>query len=106
TGVSQLYRIHVDGTGEARVFQSPTAMRPYDWTSDGLLVFAGPPSFKLGVLPLTAGGMPREFDPSQVLASGSGQVSPNGRWIAYNSPPLNPGSQDRRRLFNVFVQSF
>ena len=106
TGVSQLYRIRVDGTGEERVLQSPTAINPYDWTSNGLLVFRSLPSYKLGVLPLTAGGVPREFDPSQRLASGSGQVSPSGHWIAYNSPRLNPETSDRRRLFNVFVQSF
>jgi serine/threonine protein kinase/Tol biopolymer transport system component len=104
-GVPQLYKMRVDGTGgEERVLKASTAMIPYSWAPDGLLVYQSRPAFKLGVLPLSNGGVPHLLDESRP-AQGAGQVSPNGRWLAYVAR-VGSETSDRRQLWDVFVQSF
>jgi len=104
----QLFRIHPDGTGETRVLQPSAAMVPNSWTPDGhLLVYQSRPSFKLGILPLSNGGVPKPFDGSR-FDEATGQVSPNGRWLAYMSPEGGEGTAtgDLLKLWNVYVQTF
>jgi Tol biopolymer transport system component len=104
----QLFRIHPEGTGETRVLQPSAAMAPNSWTPDGhLLVYQSRPSFKLGILPLSTGGVPHLFDGSR-FDEATGQVSPNGRWLAYMSPEGGEGTAtgDLLKLWNVYVQTF
>jgi Tol biopolymer transport system component len=104
----QLFRIHPDGTGEERVLQSSTAMVANHWSRDGhLLVYQIRPAFKLGILPLSPAGAPRIFDGSR-FDEAAGQVSPDGRWLAYISPEGGEGTAtgDLLRLWNVYVQTF
>ena len=81
-GVSQLYRIQADGTGDQELVRaSSTPMVPQHWPSDDLFVYQSRPARTLGVLPLVGGGTPYLFDPRPT--QGFGQVSPDGRWLAY-----------------------
>jgi hypothetical protein len=81
-------------------------MLPYSWAADGLLVYLSRPAFKLGVLPLSGGGAPH-FLEGMGTVQGAGQVSPDGRWIAYISPEgAATGSSEVRLIWNVFLQSF
>ena len=104
-GVSQLYRIRADGTGEERVLDSAVRMVPSSWATDGnLVVYLNQWPFKLGLLPLGRGLGPRLFDEVPAF-SGNAQVSPNRRWIAYISGA--PGSTETPPpYFDVYVQTF
>jgi Tol biopolymer transport system component len=99
----QLYRRRADGAGgDERVATTSDAMVPQSWAPDGRsVVYLFRPS-NLGVLPLVGARTPRVFDQSISEGTGRndghGQVSPDGRWLAYAS--------NESRRFEVYVQSF
>ena len=99
-GVFNLYQKRADGAGtEERLLKSPADMAPYSWSPDGRAVVyrtAGG-TFNLGILPLVGERTPHLFEPSR-FTQVYGQVSPDGRWLAYNS--------DESGRFEVYVQSF
>ena len=99
-GVFNLYQKRADGVGpEEPVLKAPTDMVPNSWSPDGraLVYRTNATPMNLGVLPLVGDRKPRLFEPSKVNQA-TGQVSPDGRWIAYHS------SESGRT--EVYVQSF
>jgi eukaryotic-like serine/threonine-protein kinase len=99
-GVFNLYQKRADGVGnDEAVVKSTQDMVPYSWSPDGsaLVYRTRPGVINLGILPLVGDRKPYLFDPSKVT-QGTGQVSPNGRWLAYHS--IESGR------YEVYVQSF
>jgi Tol biopolymer transport system component len=99
-GREEISIINSDGSGETRVLPTTTDLfkNADDWTSAGL-VFTdiGGPTFRdLWITPI-AGGAPRRLIQSRFSEYG-GEVSPDGRWIAYLS---NEAGVD-----DVYLQSF
>ena len=87
-----IYVTNADGSdGESRLVMSPVRKVASDWSRDGkFLVFNHrEPSSDLGVL-LAAGGGARPFVET-AADEYSGQFSPDGRWIAYNSHETGRG---------------
>jgi serine/threonine protein kinase/Tol biopolymer transport system component len=99
----QLYRRRADGVGrEERVATTSDAMVPQSWAPDGQsVVYLMRPSI-LGVLPTAGPQTPRIFDSAvnenAGRVNGYGQVSPDGRWLAYAS--------NESGVFNVYVQTY
>jgi serine/threonine protein kinase/Tol biopolymer transport system component len=99
----QLYRRRADGVGgEERVATTSDAMVPQSWAPDGQsVVYLFRPSY-LGVLPLAGAQAPRIFDSAvnenAGRLDGYGQVSPDGRWLAYVS--------NESGVWHVYVQSY
>jgi Tol biopolymer transport system component len=85
-GVFNLYQKRANGTGsEERVVQSQTHMVPYSWASNGPVVVyrvGNSAPFNMGILPLAGARTPRPLEASRFNQS-YGQVSPDGRWLAY-----------------------
>ena len=102
--VFNLYQKRADGVGsEQQVLKSPAEMVPNSWSPDGrALVYRTRPGgssgvFNLGILPLVGDRKPHLFEASRAVQV-TGQVSPDGRWLAYHS--LESGR------YEVYVQSF
>jgi len=67
-----------------------------------MLVYQSRPAFKLGILPLSDGSVPRLFDDSTKSSiQAFGQVSPDGHWLTYGESEVGTGD-----TWDVFVQSF
>ena len=89
-GILNLYRRAVDGTGVAeQLFESPNRLIPYTMTPDGTrLVFldVGLGSTDMGLGVLTLDGTPTA---EPLLRTGfivsNAHISPDGRWMAYES---------------------
>jgi len=89
-GVFRLYQARVDVPGRDEPVTSADAgqpMAPYSWSRDGRYVlfrgtFGGRTS--LGVLPLEGDRTPHEYDRGSA-ALAFAQISPDGRWVAYNA---------------------
>jgi Tol biopolymer transport system component len=102
-GWLQLYQKRADGVGaEERVLTSAEAMVPQHWAPDGRsVVYLRRPS-NLDVLALVGARTSRPFDPARFEGTGRyegyGQVSPDGRWLAY-------GSNESGR-WEIYIQSF
>jgi eukaryotic-like serine/threonine-protein kinase len=88
-GAADLYVKLADGSGEEQLLlSSGFGDQPTDWTSDGqYIVFSrGEVSDqRIWVLPLFGDRKPFPLDPKSGYDHGYGAVSPNGRWIAYQS---------------------
>ena len=92
-----------DGTGDAErltVIEGAQTLLPYGWSADGALLFeygAANASADIGMLPVDGDGT---WEP--LLATEADErapaVSPDGRWIAYDS--------DRTGTREVYVQRF
>jgi Tol biopolymer transport system component len=98
--VFSIYRKRADGVGtEEQVLESSADMSPLSWSPDGsfLVYRTRQPFTNLGILPLLGERMPYRFE-SVRFTQGQGQISPDGRWLAYNS-----GESGR---LEVSVQSF
>ena len=73
-----------DGTGEVeRLLESSNAPRPYGWSADGRLVFSQDPG-DIGVLTIE-GDRTMELVLDTEFREDEPAISPDGRWIAYNS---------------------
>jgi hypothetical protein len=89
-GVFNMYQKRSNGAGDDElVFKSSDGdKKPYSWSPDGryLVYIAYPPGVPnhLGVLPLFGDRKPLPFPPGTFGVS-LGQVSPDGRWVAYYS---------------------
>jgi Tol biopolymer transport system component len=101
-----LFRHNANGTGdEERLFESPESLRTQDWTLDGKLLLylvnsndlSSKTRFDLWVRRMTGDPKPEPFL-STSSQEGSGQFSPDGKWIAYTS--------DESRDNEVYVQSY
>ena len=106
-GRSGLYRTSVDGAvPEERLFEHNAAdavIIPSDWTPDGRFIIYSqteefPGGWQIWVLPLSGDGKPFRLLKEHEFMHFAGRVSPDGRWIAYNS--VESG------VFEVFVQRF
>jgi eukaryotic-like serine/threonine-protein kinase len=100
-GVLDLYEKPSGGSGEPRVFlHSPEDKFPTDWSRDGRFVVyhthGGKSFWDLWVAP-TDGGKPFAFLASK-FTEVQGQISPDGRWIAYTS--------DESGRLEVYVTQF
>jgi Tol biopolymer transport system component len=100
-GVPQLYQKRADGVGiEEPVVTSSLNMLPHGFSPDGRLVLYRAlvdGRQQIGIVPLVGERMLRLFDPSPSI-QGASQVSPDGRWLAYNS--------NESGRTEVYVQSF
>jgi dipeptidyl aminopeptidase/acylaminoacyl peptidase len=97
-----LYRRSVDGGGEAELLlKTPEVKFPHDWSSDRrFIVYATNSSithWDLWLLPLSGDRKPMPFLRTE-FNEFQGQVSSDGRWIAYVS--------DESGVSDVFIQSF
>ena len=87
-----------DGTGEVeRLMESTNAPRPFAWTADGRLVFFQQGPGDIGVLAVEGDGgmelvLDTDFDERNPV------ISPDGRWIAYQS--------DEAGLIEIYVRPF
>jgi serine/threonine protein kinase len=100
-GVLNLYEKPASGSGEPRLFvRSAGDKFPTDWTRDGRFVvyhtFGGGSTWDIWVAP-TDGGKPFPLFASK-FTEAQGQVSPDGRWIAYAS--------DESGRFEIYVTQF
>jgi hypothetical protein len=102
-----LYRTSVDGgVPEERLFELDTpdaVVFPSDWTPDGKFILYTqtlefPGGWQIWVLPLTGERKPFRLMPGHDFMHFAGKVSPDGKWIAYNS--FESG------IFETFVQPF
>jgi dipeptidyl aminopeptidase/acylaminoacyl peptidase len=104
----QLYRRRADGVGgDERVVTSAEAIVPQGWAPDGQSVVYLQRPANLGVLPLVGPRTPRLLFPQKRFEGGTsglgstdgyGQVSPDGRWLAYGSSESGQ--------WEVYLQSF
>jgi serine/threonine protein kinase len=101
SGILDLYEKPASGSGEARVVvRSNTDKFPTDWTRDGRFLvyhsFGASSTWDIWVAP-TDGGQPFPLFSSK-FTEAQGQVSPDGRWIAYAS--------DESGRFEIYVTQF
>jgi eukaryotic-like serine/threonine-protein kinase len=100
-GVLDLYEKPASGSGEPRlVVPSTTDKFPTDWTRDGRYLvyhtFGASSTWDIWVAP-TDGGKPFPLFASK-FTEAQGQVSPDGRWIAYAS--------DESGRFEIYATQF
>jgi serine/threonine-protein kinase len=88
-GASGLFSVAADGSGTAeRLTDATGSVRAFDWTSDGQLLYeelAGP---DVRLLPLDAGAPPQLiplFDAPEYFNEVLPALSPDGKWLAYQS---------------------
>jgi eukaryotic-like serine/threonine-protein kinase len=99
-GMFNLYRKRANGSGgDELVLKSPADMVPYSWTPDGSAVLYRTTglSINMGILSMVGPRTPRPFLPAPYNVT-TGMVSPDGRWVAYQSFESGKGE--------VYVQSF
>jgi serine/threonine-protein kinase len=101
SGVSNVYRLAADGSGEPeRLFESDAMQMPISYTPDGrLLVSVGVTGQQRDIYLATLNGQ-RHIDPLIHSPANElwAEVSPDGRWISYDS--------DESGQFEVYVRPF
>jgi Tol biopolymer transport system component len=98
--ISDLYEKGSGGTGQAQLLlESAPPLGAVDWSSDGEFVsyveVHPETSFDLWLLPMSGDRQPTAFLRTPFLEA-MGVLSPDGRWMAYNSVESGP--------FQVYVQ--
>jgi Tol biopolymer transport system component len=86
-GMWGIYQKPADGAGEEQLlFQTKLQIMPKAWSPDGKVIvfWQRDTSSDLWTLPLGGERKPQPFLNSR-FAESHGQVSPNGKWISYNS---------------------
>jgi len=84
---------------ETLLFDFPTGVVIDDWTPDGrFVVFRAPGPRAIYALPMTGGGTPRLLEETPGSIKDQSHVSPDGRWIAFNS--------DESGRWEVYLASF
>jgi eukaryotic-like serine/threonine-protein kinase len=101
-GVSDIFLTSASGPDDGKVLlRSPESKGLNDWSRDGrhlVYISTGPETKSdLWVLPMAAGAKPVPYLRTQ-FEELQGQVSPDGRWLAYTS--------DESGRWEVYVQSF
>ena len=100
-GRPNLFRVSLEAPGNDRpLLKSPMPKIPYDWSSDGQLLFFGvlDPKTNWDVMVMKLpDGTPMPFV-STPADERSARMSPAGRWIAYGSNANGP--------FEIYVQAF
>jgi eukaryotic-like serine/threonine-protein kinase len=96
------YQKSADGVGtEALMVESDKDLSPLSWSTDGRFVVFRTrfpfPGVNLAVLPVLGELSPYNFETVNFV-QGQGQVSPDGRWLAYNS--------NESARYEINVQSF
>jgi Tol biopolymer transport system component len=105
-GTFNLYEKRADNSGDATLLmdavavkQTPTWKQPTSWSPDGQLVvyeaFDPKTSWDLWALPLSGDRQPRPILHSEFQEL-EGQISPDGRWLAYTS--------DESKRWEVYVR--
>jgi Tol biopolymer transport system component len=102
SGISQIYRKNADGGGqEEQLTSGPNDKLLTDWSRDGklLLYFEQDPKRQsdLWALPLDGDRKPIPILQTPFIET-KGQLSPDGKWIAYDSNEFG--------VFEVYVRSF
>jgi eukaryotic-like serine/threonine-protein kinase len=100
--ISHLYQNIASGAGQVELlFKSNTAKKPTNWSHDGRFIVYENLDPKTGddiwVLPLFGDRKPIPFLRTQ-FSEGQGQLSPDGRWMAYAS--------NETGRYEVYVQPF
>jgi Tol biopolymer transport system component len=89
SGTDQLYRKFADGSGnEEQLTQGDSNKELTDWSRDGRLLIYAEPDPKTGedIWALPLGGNRKAMPIVQTpFSNGAGQLSPDGKWIAYHS---------------------
>ncbi len=98
----ELYQKLANGAGKEEVlFQSDNDKTVYDWSRDGRFIvfrrFESAGYANIWLLPMFGERKAVPFSPSPFVQS-VGRVSPDGRWIAYQSNESGP--------FQIYIQSF
>lgn len=105
-GTFNLYEKRADGTGDPTLLldavaakQTPTWKQPTSWSPDGQLIvyeaFDPKTSWDIWALPLSGDRKPRPLVHSE-FEELEGQISPDGRWLAYTS--------DESKQWEVYVR--
>jgi eukaryotic-like serine/threonine-protein kinase len=101
-GVADLFDQAASGVGDATpVLRTALPKIPTDWSRDGRFIayYAADPKTKndLWILPVSPPGKPKLFLQTP-FAEGNARISPDGKWIAYES--------DEGGAFDIYVRSF
>ena len=110
-GAAEIRVVRLDGTGLRVLYREPgVKANPQDWSADGreiLIQLHDRPAQKTSLALVTVGtGSPREIRPSALLHDqttlrGTARLSPDDRWIAFDSPTA--GSSANQDVFVVSV---
>ena len=103
-GVNGLYERTVGGADADRLLlRGDLPMLPSDWSRDGkyLIYSAGG---ELWALPMPGGGKPLQLTSSPAFREDEAMLSPDGRWIAYQSNEST--GVTRAGQGDIYVQSF
>jgi len=85
-GASDLYVKSAGGVGaEIPLLLSPELKVPTDWTHDGRIVFTSIGGAGMDIAALPEGGVTPAVLVATKADEGSGKVSPDGQWLAYQS---------------------
>jgi eukaryotic-like serine/threonine-protein kinase len=97
-----IYLKSVDGTEEAQLLlKNESDEFPFSWSKDGRYLmygYFGSGLINLGVIPMTGDRKPRAAFPDAKFFEGSGEFSPDGKWVAYIS--------DESGRMEVYIRPF
>ncbi len=88
-GAAGLFSVAADGSGTARrLIDATGGVRAFDWTADGRLLYEELAGSEVRILPLDDGSAPeliRLFDMPEYFNEVLPALSPDGKWLAYQS---------------------
>jgi serine/threonine protein kinase len=98
-GIFNLFRKPANGAGDdERLIKSSEDMAPYSASADGKYLVSRLNVTAVGVLPLTGDRKPGSLLQSPSFTQTQGQISPDGRWLAYIS--------NESGRYEVYVRTF